>query len=96
MFLKPTASVPSTVQLDSVPLVGVPSNGVTKVGDVANTKAPVPVSSVTAAARLLLEGVAKKVATLDPNPETPVEMGNPVALVKVPLDGVPSAPPGAT
>ena len=30
--------------------VGVPSAGVTSVGEVANTKAPVPVSSVTAAA----------------------------------------------
>jgi len=50
MFLKPTESVPSTVQFDSVPLVGVPRTGVTKVGDVANTKEPEPVSSVTAAA----------------------------------------------
>jgi hypothetical protein len=50
MFLKPTASVPSTVQPDNVPEDGVPSTGVTSVGLVANTKAPEPVSSVTAAA----------------------------------------------
>ena len=29
-------------------------------------------------------------------PVTPVVRGKPVALVKVPLDGVPRAPPGAT
>jgi hypothetical protein len=32
MFLKPTASVPSTVQELSVPLDGVPRTGVTNVG----------------------------------------------------------------
>jgi hypothetical protein len=31
-FLKPTSSVPSTVQLLSVPEAGVPKAGVTKVG----------------------------------------------------------------
>ena len=96
MFLKPTASVPSTVQLLNVPLVGVPSTGVTSVGLVANTAEPVPVSSVKDAARFALDGVAKNVATPVPNPETPVEIGNPVVLVKVPLDGVPNAPAGAT
>jgi hypothetical protein len=50
MFLKPTASVPSAVQLLRLPEAGVPSAGVTRVGDVANTSEPVPVSSVTAAA----------------------------------------------
>ncbi len=34
MFLKPTASVPSTVQELNVPLDGVPSTGVVRVGDV--------------------------------------------------------------
>lgn len=34
MFLKPTASVPSTVQEDNVPLDGVPSTGVVSVGEV--------------------------------------------------------------
>ena len=33
------------VQFDSVPLVGVPSIGVTRVGLVANTRLPEPVSS---------------------------------------------------
>jgi hypothetical protein len=32
---------------------------------------------------------AKAVATLVPNPETPVEIGKPVALVKVAAEGVP-------
>ena len=49
----PTGSVPvvpvdsgSPVQFVSVPLVGVPSNGVTSVGDVARTGAPEPVAVV--------------------------------------------------
>lgn len=79
------------VQLVSVPLDGVPKAGVTRVGEVAKTTAPVPVSPVTAAAKLAVEGVAKNVATPVPNPDTPVEIGNPVQLVRVPLDGVPSA-----
>jgi hypothetical protein len=62
-FLNPTGLVPSTVQLLRVPDVGVPSTGVTSVGDVAKTSDPEPVSSVTAAARLEDDGVAKKVAT---------------------------------
>jgi hypothetical protein len=70
---------------------GVPSAGVTSVGLVANTSEPVPVSSVTADARLAELGVARKVATLVPRPDTPVLIGKPVALVKVPLEGVPSA-----
>ena len=45
-----------------------PRIGVTKVGEVANTSAPEPVSSVTAAAKLALVGVAKKVATPVPKP----------------------------
>ena len=59
-----------------------------------NTKVPLaPDSSVIAAAKLALLGVAKKVATLVPNPLTPVLIGRPVALVNVMLVGVPSAPP---
>jgi hypothetical protein len=69
--------------------LGVPRAGVTRVGDVANTFAPVPVSSVKAAAKLAQLGVAKKVATLVPRPLTPVEIGRPVAFVKVALVGVP-------
>ena len=72
-----------------VPLVGVPRIGVTRVGLVANTKAPEPVSSVIAEAKLALEGVAKRVATPVPKPLTPVEIGKPVALVNVALVGVP-------
>jgi hypothetical protein len=77
--------------LVNVTLVGVPKIGVTKVGEVANTKDPEPVSSETAVARLALEGVAKNVAIPVPKPETPVLIGNPVAFVKTPLEGVPSA-----
>jgi hypothetical protein len=78
------------VQLVRVPDVGVPRIGVTNVGEVAKTNAPLPVSSVTALIRFALEGVARKVATPVPNPETPVLIGNPVQLVRVPLVGVPS------
>jgi hypothetical protein len=79
------------VALVNVALCGVPSIGVTKVGEVANTKDPDPVSSVTALARLALDGVAKNVAIPVPKPETPVLIGNPVVFVKTPLKGVPSA-----
>ena len=80
----------SPVQFVSVPEVGVPNNGVVRVGDVANTKRPVPVSSVTADIKLADDGVAKKVATLAAKPDTPVEIGRPVQLVKVPEVGVPN------
>ena len=40
------------VQLLRLPLAGVPRIGVTRVGEVANTAAPLPVSSVSAAKRL--------------------------------------------
>jgi len=56
------------VQLDRLPLAGVPRAGVTSVGELANTKAPVPVSSVTALARLAELGVARKVPTPVPSP----------------------------
>ena len=82
MFLKPTASVPSTVQLLRVPDVGVPSTGVTKVGEVAKTKTPVPVSSVTADARLAEDGVPKNVATPAPKDVMPVP---PLATGSVPV-----------
>jgi hypothetical protein len=93
-----TGSVPDTpavretpVQLDKLPEVGVPRIGVTSVGLVANTAAPLPVSSVSAAAKLAEDGVAKKVATFVPSPEIPVDTGKPVAFVNVPEVGVPSA-----
>jgi hypothetical protein len=73
------------------PLAGVPRAGVTKVGEVANTREPVPVSSVTAEIRFAELGVARKVATFAPRPLTPVEIGKPVAFVKVAEEGVPSA-----
>jgi hypothetical protein len=79
------------VQFVNVPEAGVPRTGVTRVGEVARTRAPVPVSSVTAAARLALEGVAKKVATPVPRPLIPLETGKPVQLVRVPELGVPRA-----
>jgi hypothetical protein len=77
----------------SVPLDGVPRAGVTNVGEFAKTAAPVPVSSVKAERRLALDGVASQLATPVPRPLTSVEIGSPVALVKIPLDGVPRAPP---
>ena len=70
---------------------GVPKLGVTSVGLVANTSDPVPVSSVTADLKFALVGVAKNVATPVPRPLTPVEIGNPVALVNVTDVGVPNA-----
>ena len=73
----------------ATPEAGVPSKGVVKLGEIANTLAPVPVSSVRAAARFAEEGVAKKVAIPLPKPVTPVLIGNPVALVSVTLTGVP-------
>jgi hypothetical protein len=79
------------VQAEISPLATVPNAGVTKVGLVANTKKPVPVSSVTAERKLALEGVPKKVATFDPNPDMPVDTGNPVQEVRVPDAGMPNA-----
>ena len=78
------------VRFVATPLVGVPSAGVTSVGEVAKTTAPVPVSPVTAAAKLAVDGVPKNVATPVPKPLTPVEIGSPVAFVSVALVGVPS------
>jgi hypothetical protein len=77
------------VQLVSVPEVGVPSRGVTSVGEVAKTRRPEPVSLAIASARLAEVGVARNAATLAPRPETPVVMGRPVALVSVAKLGVP-------
>ena len=64
-----------------LPDCGVPRIGVAKVGEVANTKAPEPVSSVTAAAKLALVGVAKNVATLVPKPVIEPTAGVTVVLV---------------
>ena len=68
----PEAGVPSTgvtkVGLVNVPFVtvGVVSVGVVRVGLVLKTRTPVPVSSVTAARRLALEGVVRNVDTFVP------------------------------
>jgi hypothetical protein len=80
---------PVPVMLVPTSADGVPSAGVTRVGEVAKTSAPVPVSSVTVEMRLADDGVASQVAMPVPKPETPVEMGSPVALVRVPDVGVP-------
>ena len=77
------------VQAEITPLATVPSAGVIKVGLVLNTNRPVPVSSVSAAARFALDGVAKKVATFAAKPDTPVAIGKPVQLVRVPEVGTP-------
>jgi len=82
-------AVPVTLVI--TPEAGVPKAGVTSVGLVANTKEPVPVSPVTADAKLAEDGVVKKVATPVPKPATPVEIGNSVALVNTPDEGVPRA-----
>jgi len=86
------AAVAGAVNATLLMLVAVatPNTGVVRVGDVANTKSPEPVSSVTAAAKLADEGVPKKVATLAAKPDTPVEIGRPVQLVRVPEVGVPN------
>ena len=73
-----------------------PSDGVVSAGEVLKTSDPEPVSSVTADARFAEDGVASHVATPVPRPDTPVEIGSPVALVRVPDEGVPSAPPFTT
>jgi hypothetical protein len=54
-----------------------PKIGVTKVGEVANTSAPDPVSSVTAVLRFALDGVVRKVANADPvvTPVPPLATG---------------------
>lgn len=87
---KPDTPVPigRPVAFVSVAEEGVPRFGVTNVGEVANTSAPEPVSSGTAAATFALDGVASIVATPVPRPETP-EIGRPVALVSVSDEGVP-------
>jgi len=79
------------VALVSTAADGVPNAGVTKVGELANTSAPVPVSSVAAAAMFALDGVASAVATFAAKPLTPVLIGKPVALVSTAADGVPNA-----
>lgn len=90
--MAPTPVVVWYVSVDVVPVPPMTSGTVmlvVNVGAVPNTFAPLPVSSVSAAARLADDGVARNVATFDPSPLTPVLIGSPVQLVSVPLDGVP-------
>jgi hypothetical protein len=97
--LKPTAPVnvetPDTVAfpviatLDDAVRAAKPAVPV-NVGDAENTTAEEPVSSVSAAAKFEDDGVARNVATLAARPETPVDTGNPVQLVRVPEEGVPN------
>ena len=68
--------------------VATPRLGVVRDGLVANTSAPEPVSSVTAAARFALDGVARNVPTPEPRPDR-FDAEYPVQFVKVPDDGVP-------
>jgi hypothetical protein len=90
----PSAQFSVSVPLDIVGAVFVSTKlvivALVSCGLEAKTFAPVPVSSVKAAAKFALDGVARKVATFVPRPETPVETGSPVQLVSVPLEGVPS------
>jgi hypothetical protein len=74
------ATIGSPVAFVRVAAEGVPRLGVVSVGEVAKTREPVPVSSVTAAARFAEEGVPRKVAT-------PVPKEDIVSLPKVMLDG---------
>ena len=93
--MTPLATVPSAgvtnAGLVNVPVltVGLVIVGVVNVGLVLNTNRPVPVSSVSADAKLALDGVAKNVATFAAKPDTPVPIGNPVQFVNVPEVGVP-------
>jgi hypothetical protein len=68
-----------------------PREGVVNDGEVPNTKAPEPVSSEIADAKFELVGVAKKLETPLASPDTPVDIGSPVAFVKVAELGVPNA-----
>jgi len=69
--------------------VAAPMTGVTKVGVLAKTNAPEPVSSVIVVIIFALVGVAKNEAIPVPKPLTPVAIGKPVAFVNVAEVGVP-------
>ena len=91
MFLNPTALVPSTVQLDNVPEVGVPRTGVTNVGLVDKTLEPEPVDEVTPVPPLATARVPEEIfpALSDvrdaPDPEKPVAVAVPVTVTPVAL-----------
>jgi len=90
----PSEQFSVSVPLDIVGAVFVSTKlvivAVVSVGEVAKTFAPLPVSSVRHEARFAELGVARKVPTFVPRPETPVEIGKPVHEVSVPDVGVPS------
>jgi hypothetical protein len=75
MLLNPTAFVPSAVQFDKSPLVGVPSTGVTSVGLVDRTVLPEPVEVVTPVPPFATGNV----------PVTPVDRGMFVTVLLAPL-----------
>jgi hypothetical protein len=83
--------VPEVDPLNAAPVL--PIVGRVRVGVLANTSAPVPVSSVIAEIKLAELGVVKNVAMPVPRPEIPDAIGRPVALVRVAEAGVPRAPP---
>ena len=76
------------MQLVSAPLVGVPKMGVTRVGLVAKTAAPLPVSSVNAAAKLADVNDPKEVA-LPTEVTMPVRLALVVTVPAVKLAAVP-------
>ena len=66
-------TVPEATKLSVNPeITGLVRFAVVSVGVVPNTNEPVPVSSVIAAIKLALVGVARNVATLAPNPVSPL------------------------
>src|ERR1051325_828011 len=78
----------------AVPLVrltadGVPRFGVTSTGELAKTLTPVPVLSLSAPSRFALENVPSSVAPPDGGPATPVAIGRPVQLPRLPEAGMP-------
>lgn len=79
------------VQFVRVADAGIPKAGATITGELAKTSAPVPVSSDIRACKFALVAVAKKVDAPAAKPETPVLIGNPVQLVRVPDVGIPRA-----
>src|SRR5688572_17259395 len=68
--------------------------GVTNVGDVAKTSAPLPVSSVTAAARFALVGVVRNVWTPVPGANDdsaePLLVTMPLAMLDAPVPPLPT------
>ena len=83
IVIAPVEAVPTNPDTAKLVAVATPNTGVTKVGDVLNTMATVPVDEVTPVPPLATGSV----------PVTPVVIGRPVQLVSVPLEGVPKAPP---